>query len=656
MGTGRDALDESDRAGPEVPAPGAEDLAAEQVTEVDQAEVDPAEVGTGTETTEADGTEAEGATAETEEDRWAAFAPAPQRRPGRARRWAGLLVRCAGHEWTLAVLGGLALAVLMTWPALRHPRYTLPHDLGDPTLVGWLLAWPGHILRSDPTQLWHANTFHPDRWSYAFTDSLLGYAPAGLIGSGMADAILRYNILFVLAHALAFIGAYALVRQLGGGRIGAVAAGLAFAYAPWRLAQGEHLQVLSTGGIALALAMLARGHGWSLRYGYRADRVRPGWIVAGWLVAAWQISLGFGIGLPFGYALALIGLVVAVGWMVRRVARRPRHQVGPVVATNLVGGTVLTAVVALMSLPYLAVLDQYPQAQRTLPEVAHFSPPVWGFFTAPPESRLWGSLHAAAREPFDVPAEMALLPGFTLLALALAGLFISVWSWRARLGLAVGVLALGALAMGPDLLDGWLYRPLFYWLPGWDALRTPGRLIVWITLLLGILAAGALAALGTRARDLAVVRGSATPGPLLRAVTVLPLVLVLAEGLGNVHYPVMPAQPVALASADGPLLVLPSDGETDRHATLWTTDRFPPLVNGAGAFTPTTLAEVREVTQSFPDPDSVSYLRSLGVETVVVLADRAVGTEWEPALFASGDGLGVAREEIGRSVVFHLNP
>ena len=35
----------------------------------------------------------------------------------------------------------------------------------------------------------------------------------------------------------------------------------------------------------------------------------------GWLVAAWQISLGFGIGLPFAYVLALVCLAAAAGSM-----------------------------------------------------------------------------------------------------------------------------------------------------------------------------------------------------------------------------------------------------------------------------------------------------------------------------------------------------
>ncbi|MBM0256938.1 hypothetical protein JNW89_08650 [Micromonospora sp. 4G55] len=140
-------------------------------------------------------------------------------------------------------------------------------------------------------------------------------------------AVVRYNLLYVLVHALAFVGAYALSRQLGAGRAGAAVAGASFAYAPWKLAQAGHLHVLGIGGVALALAMLARGHGWSLRHGYRPDRVRPGWAGAGWAVAAWQVTLGFGIGLPFAYVLGLLGLAVAGAYAVTWWRRRSRPAV-----------------------------------------------------------------------------------------------------------------------------------------------------------------------------------------------------------------------------------------------------------------------------------------------------------------------------------------
>src|SRR5690606_39283579 len=114
--------------------------------------------------------------------------------------------------------------------------------------------------------------------------------------------------------------------------------------------------------------------------------------------------------------------------------------------------------------------------------------------------------------------------------------------------------------------------------------------------------------------------------------------------------------PAACGTVEGPVLVLPSHQLTDMRVMLWSTDRFVPLINGGCGFTPTSLHETRQSTASFPDEASVSHLRALGVETVLVLPE-AVGTPWEGALTATGDRLGIAREEQDDGVVvFHLNP
>ncbi|MEV0153455.1 hypothetical protein AB0H57_06895 [Micromonospora sp. NPDC050686] len=585
-----------------------------------------------------------------EPDRWESFGPAPERqltRLGRARRRVG---RFLAHEWTLAALGALGLAVLLTWPTLRYPRYTLPQDYWDPSLQSWQMAWSGHILLTDPGRLFQSNTFFPEPWSFAFSDMLLGYAPAGLIGTGPEAAVLRYNIIFVLAHALATFGAYALVRQLGAGRIGAAVAGVSFTYAPWLLAQAGHLHIVSNGGIPLALAMLARGHGWSLRHGYRPDRRRPGWVYAGWLVAAWQLSLGFGIGLPFAYVMAAVVLVAAVRWLVRRPAFGARLLVA-----DVVGGAVFAAVGALLSVPYFKVAELHPNAQRTIGDIAIYSPPVNGLFTAPGESRIWGALHEGARAALPWPPEMTLLPGFVLYALAAGGLFFSVWRLRHRLLLLAGVLVAMALAMGTRFLDGaFTYVPLFDHLPGWNGLRTPGRMMLWATLLLGLLAAGAVSAFAERVGEIAAERPPYRPGPLLRLATLLPLLLVAVEGLNATPHPVVPEQPTAMRTVDGPLLVLPSSQNLDQPVMLWSTTRFQDVVNGGSGFTPTQLDEVRRVTLAFPDQVSVDYLRALGVRNVVLLRDHLAGTPWERVVDNPVDGLGVTRSEVGSAVVYRL--
>src|SRR5690606_23523685 len=201
----------------------------------------------------------------------------------------------------------------------------------------------------------------------------------------------------------------------------------------------------------------------------------------------WQLSLGFGIGLPFAYVLGLIMAVVVLGWLFRRVLRRPRRPVSiAVVVLDVLGAVAFAAVGVLLSLPYFKVADLHPNAVRTLDDVAAYSPPLLGFFTAPAESLVWGDLHAKVRDGLPWPPEMTLLPGFVLYALAIAGLFFSIWTVRQRLLLLAGVLISGVLAMGTWFFDGtYTYALLFEYVPGWNGLRTPGRLMLWTTLLLG---------------------------------------------------------------------------------------------------------------------------------------------------------------------------
>jgi hypothetical protein len=149
-------------------------------------------------------------------------------------------IKWVRHEWTLAALGSVLLSLVMLWPAMRAPMRTLPGDTWDPSLQAWQLAWSGWAVRHDPGRLWHGNAHFGESWGFAYSDSLLGYLPFGLVGTGPQAALLRYNVVFTLVFALAFFGAYVLARQLGAARTGGLVAGLAFAYAPWRYAHLSH--------------------------------------------------------------------------------------------------------------------------------------------------------------------------------------------------------------------------------------------------------------------------------------------------------------------------------------------------------------------------------------------------------------------------------
>jgi hypothetical protein len=243
---------------------------------------------------------------------------------------------------------------------------------------------------------------------------------------------------------------------------------------------------------------------------------------------------------------------------------------------------------------------------------------------------------------------MTLLPGLALIALAAAGLVLSAWTVRQRVTLAAAGLVALVLALGTHGPAGGAvgYLPVFEYLPGWDGLRTPGRLVIWLTLALCLLAAGVVTALVETDRW----RGSRLAGAALA----IPVLLVLAEGLNTTPHPTVPATPAAFAAARQPVLVLPSNVGVDTLAMLWSTDGYPAVVNGNSAFTPRSQELTREATHGFPDRVSVDRLRAVGVRSVVVLPDRLPGTPWQDVLSRPVERLPLHRETVGDAVVFTL--
>ena len=544
-------------------------------------------------------------------------------------------------EALLAALAGIVLVCLLRRPVLGSLTTGIPEDLADPLLQAWQLAWGREALLNQPLSPFDANAFWPLPNSLAFSDSLLGYAPLGLLfGEGPGAALLRYNVLFLLSYALAFTGAYALVRQLGASRTAGAVSGLAFAYAPWHLAQEGHLQILSCGAIPLSLALLARGHG----YG-RPGPPRPALVLAGWAVAAWQVTLGFGLGLQFGYLLGALTLVYATAALLRG---RPPKPTPRLVAAEAGGMTLFLLVAAVFALPYLSVADEHPEARRSVADLELFSPPLSGFVTAPADSLLYGKAQEEQRAELPFAPEMTLAVGGALVALAAVGIVAGRWPLRRRVALAAATGVLLVLAMGTQFAGGgrWTYLLLFEYAPGWEGIRTPGRLVVPMTLALALLAATGLDRL----------REWAGGGRRAHLVGLLAFAVVAAESLGTT--PVLPAPPLpaALDHAAGPVLVLPSDPFSDIRAMYFSTAGLYPLVNGYSGFTPSRLTALRESVAAFPDPASVLVLRAFGVRQVVLLPAYATGTVWEGAEDEPVEGLPLTRREVGDAIVYELEP
>ncbi|MBB5958777.1 hypothetical protein FHS29_005386 [Saccharothrix tamanrassetensis] len=566
-----------------------------------------------------------------------------------ARRGPGFLARWFGREGTLVVLLGFALSAAFNWPVVRNPKSVVAGDLGDPLLQAWELAWHRRFL-TEGGDLWTTNMFFPSEDNFAFSDSLLGYFPLAVFGDGQYAAVMRYNVAYIIAFALAFIGGYFLARQLGGNWQAALLAGAVFAWAPWRLLHSSHLNILSSGGIALALYALARGHGYSFRSGARPGLARPGWVVAGWLLAAWQITIGFATGIPFFYLMAGVGVVTLV------VVLRRRAEFGDrVLVANGVGGAVFVAVTLMMAIPYLQVVERYGFT-RAWKEIAELSAPPAGLLTVSDMSWLWrGSVFdSAANLPLPAPWEKMLFPGLALVVPAVVGLFVSVWSKRLRTWLAVAAVVVAVLALGSGFFDGAVYRLLWEFLPGWNSMRTPGRLVMWVVLLLSLLAVGAVTRLGQLLAER--VRNRR----LVALALVVPAVFALLEGLPVRQYPHVPGIPSGLKTVfeqvREPMVIVPMDNSSEVRYLLWSTEGWPTMANGNSGNYPLPYVELHEVTRNFPNTHTIDVLDKHGIRAVVVMKSTVVDTPWADILSRPTAGYPITRTETTDAVLFTIKP
>jgi hypothetical protein len=536
------------------------------------------------------------------------------------------------RELIVAAVLAVAVAVAMSWPLALHLTDSEPYDIGDPLLTTWDTAWLGHQFKHNPTKIFQANIFRPAPDTLAYTDALIGLAPFSVIGNGRTAALVRHGIFWIGAYALALLGAYLLAREIGAGPAAACVAAAAFAYAPFRLSHGGHLHVLYTGGIPLSLFLLVRGH----------RRLRAGLVIAGWIAAAWQLSLGWNLGLPFVYFLFLLTAVAAtVLW--RRGSLRSLGR--PVLVASALGLVILAGTGWVLSRPYERVAKAEPHSRRTLGTVEYFAPPVKAFLAAPKEDRVWGRISKPYREHLRSDVEESIFPGIAVVALAGGGLFYGAWPRWLRIslaGLAVGfsVLALGTHIQGPGRF--YPYRLLFNYAPGFQALRTPGRLMTFTALALGLLAACGVQ-VATNGRRWAIV--------LLAAV-------VAAEGLGApIPTAAVPPAPAGIDdSGTGLQMHLPLfvGQPTEALYMFWTTETFPPLVNGYSGIYTRRLATLTKFIDNFPDRTSVDAVRAYGIRTVVVHLDLAAATKYADAASRPIEGLGLVRRQIGNLVIFDV--
>ncbi len=313
----------------------------------------------------------------------------------------------------------MGLTLVYAWPLLGRMSTGLPHDVGDPALNAWIIWWNAHAWPLTEAW-WNAPIFHPATGAFALSETFLSVAPltTPLQWLGL-DAIVTYNVTFLISFPLTALAAHALAYRLTGRHDAAFIAGLSFGFSPWRTAQMPHLQMLLMWWMPLTLLFLHRflhserdrGSQPEPRYASQSDPSDRG--------SAWNLVFA-GLcwlmnGLTSGYFLVYFGVLVGC-WAIWFLRTR-RDWI--VVAITLV----------LSSLPLVPLLLGYHEIQsgyglaRSPEEISAFAADLSAIWATSPDVWLPSHWTIAPR------AEGELYPGAMILLLSVIG---AVSAWHAH--------------------------------------------------------------------------------------------------------------------------------------------------------------------------------------------------------------------------------
>ena len=295
---------------------------------------------------------------------------------------------------TVALLFGayLALTLAYTWPLVLNLGHGVAHDPGDPILNAWILWWSTQAMPLTQ-HWWNAPSFYPAVGVLAFSEHLLGLAPiaAPLIALTHLP-LLGYNVALVATFVLSGLGAHFLGYTLTRRHDAAFVAGIAYAFAPYRLAQLPHIQVLASYWTPVCLAALHL-------YGREGHRRWAILAAAAWLLQA----------LTCGYYFFFLSVLLVLWLLWFGAGRWPLRRIAAVAAA-FAGAALLYAPILHA---YKVILKDTYGLSRSLGEIQGFSADVAGLLYASEELLLWGWVHVIQR------GESNIFPGLTIVVLAL---------------------------------------------------------------------------------------------------------------------------------------------------------------------------------------------------------------------------------------------
>ena len=501
------------------------------------------------------------------------------------------MTRTLRHDVAIALIF-LALTALVTYPQVRGLGTSVPYH-SDPYFSMWRLAWVAHAIHMDPRALFEANIFYPAHDTLGYSDAMLlpGTALAPLFWAGV-NPVLIYNLALFAAFALSGYAAFLLARMLTGCVTGSIAAGVIYAFAPYRFCHYMHLELQMVFWIPFALLLIHRI--------VANGRVRDGVLLGLTMAAQLLSSVYAGIFSLTYFAVLMPGLLVLTG--VRQAQR--------LIVPTVVGATLTISIVAPYALAYRHA--ERAVGMRGLDEVTVYSASMTNYLSAPAMNRLYG--WTASTDPTWAD-EMNLFPGILACALALLGVLRG--HGRVRFAYLAGLAASVEMTRGSS---SFVYLWLFEHVGPFRALRSPARFDTLVNLSLGVLSAYGVAFVLARIdhRGWRHLAGAALVVVLVAEYASAPMI---APVPGPTRIDSMLSKRPRSIIVELPLLSRRGFwGSLDSIYMYQGIGHFQRMLNGYSGHAPASFYEMRGAMASFPDDRSMAFLRNLHVDYVVVRA------------------------------------
>ena len=533
-------------------------------------------------------------------------------------------------EWAGIALLFTVLSAAATWPQIVRPAGIPDHR--DAWLNLWRLAWVAHQLPRDPAHLFDANIHYPEKRTLAYSDATLlqGIVAAPFLWMGAALPHV-HTALVIGSFVFSGVAMWMLVTALTGMSSAGIAAGIVFAFAPYRFDHYMHLELLWSGWMPLTLLMLHR----TFDAGARGAGV-----AAGLLFAAQGFS---SIYYAVFFATALVPFVL-LACDPKRLRWRSMLALG--------GGALIAGLLLWLYLtPYRDVSRTV--GERSEGEALMYSAGPGHYLSATPDNYVYGGL----ADRFG-RAEKRLFPGLVALGLAAAALWPPLS--RVRLAYLAGLLLALDLSLGPRGLSYGFLRE--YAFP-YRGLRVPARAAA-----VALVFLAALAGFGwARVRESSWVRRLPSGWPAV--ILIVMAVEYIAVPRQLISAPTQPEPVYAwLASRpdDGAVVEIPLPDEHalplhDAQFAHRSTFHWHPIVNGYSGNVPPSYVEFIRLARAFPSEAALAWLREARVRYIVVherfLGGAAYGVMLEalrrqPGFLEHGP-FGSAGQE---ATVFDMNP